>query len=582
MMVAAITETTDGGSKRNPKPLLSGLTHRLAQGFGAILNQGRENFAHTHDDPALSNSDLAAALLKLANAHNDGTGLTHAHNTLTTCWDEYPEVVRVLLHRPGAFLDQLPELLASAEPEPPATVPALGDGKGWRVFTACADLLWDYLGRNTPQARKHRHLAPLAARTRFLALSEPFRHPDHQVWSDLSATTGDLYRLFGHNTWPEPARRAQEAREIWRSHLNGHQSIPLFDHAPPTAVEDEVRSLALMPATGFSGDPLVLDTPAMLRPPAGTSKSAEKKRTTQERTPTIPPAERALLEEVVEQHLLPRFATGRTWAVALGLRRAHRSTGQAVAFAAVAVCAAGALALTVWALLDEEMPLTIGLGLAAFTYVLIGAGALWFGRLWAMPLMLRLPAAAAVGLIVLVALHPDWWTNIRPGPGLYMMLALLGGASFGYLLIEVRNHNSGQFPERLRAASGPMARIVGRALSVTITGLVHAFLVALLGMAVIAPVFSEEGPRLTTAWTSEEQEAGQETGEPVPDTADTPGPAEDTATPPQGPPRQPGEPWAILAAATFWCLAAGVFSQILWDDQPITAPLTHRRWRNER
>ena len=39
---------------------------------------------------------------------------------------------------------------------------------------------------------------------------------------------------------------------------------------------------------------------------------------------------------------------------------------------------------------------------------------------------------------------------------------------------------------------------------------------------------------------------------------------------------------AILLAATFWCLAAGVFSQILWDDQPITAPLSHRRWRDER
>ncbi|MDT0326985.1 hypothetical protein [Nocardiopsis lambiniae] len=573
--VDTTAESGGGDGERDPETLLGGLAHRLGRGFGTVLNEGRENLARTHDEPALSEPVLAAALLKLTNAHSDGTGLTRAHDALTACWDEHPEVVRVLLHRPVTFLDRLPELLAGTGPSAPAAAPALGDGEGWRVFAACADLLWDYLNRDTPHTRKHRHLAPLAARTRFLALSEPFRHPDDQVWSDLRATTGALYRIFGHGTWPEPARRAQEARETWRNHLNGHQSIPLFDHAPPTAVEDEVRSLALVPATGFSGDPLVLAAPSA-------PGSAGDERTVRERARAVPPAERALLEEVVEQHLLPRFATGRVWAIALGLRRTHPPAGQAVVFAMVAVCAAGALACTVWALFDQDMPLTIGLGLAAATYVLIGAGTLWFGRLWAMPLMLRLPAAAAVGLIVLVALHPDWWTNIRPGPDLSTLLALLGGVSFGYLLIEARNHNSGQFPQRLRAAAGPLARITGRALSVTLTGLVHASLVALLGMAVIAPVFSEEGPRLTTAWTGEEQGAGQETGEPAPETADTPEPTEDTAAPPQEPPRQPGEPWAILAAATFWCLAAGVFSQILWDDQPITAPLAHRRWRNER
>jgi hypothetical protein len=32
--------------------------------------------------------------------------------------------------------------------------------------------------------------------------------------------------------------------------------------------------------------------------------------------------------------------------------------------------------------------------------------------------------------------------------------------------------------------------------------------------------------------------------------------------------------------ATAWCLAVGVFSQILWDDRPITAPLAHLSWRS--
>ena len=36
---------------------------------------------------------------------------------------------------------------------------------------------------------------------------------------------------------------------------------------------------------------------------------------------------------------------------------------------------------------------------------------------------------------------------------------------------------------------------------------------------------------------------------------------------------------AEFIAALGCGLAAGVFSQILWDDRPITAPLAHLRWR---
>lgn len=35
----------------------------------------------------------------------------------------------------------------------------------------------------------------------------------------------------------------------------------------------------------------------------------------------------------------------------------------------------------------------------------------------------------------------------------------------------------------------------------------------------------------------------------------------------------------VLILAVTWCLAVGVFSQILWDDRPITAPLAHMSWR---
>ncbi|OLT29300.1 hypothetical protein BJF83_11965 [Nocardiopsis sp. CNR-923] len=72
----------------------------------------------------------------------------------------------------------------------------------------------------------------------------------------------------------------------------------------------------------------------------------------------------------------------------------------------------------------------------------------------------------------------------------------------------------------------------------------HALLIALLGLAWIVPVFSENGHLFRGAWTL------------YPDAA-----------------------LAALLQAGAWCLVAGVFSQILWDDRPLTAPLTHAHWR---
>jgi hypothetical protein len=40
--------------------------------------------------------------------------------------------------------------------------------------------------------------------------------------------------------------------------------------------------------------------------------------------------------------------------------------------------------------------------------------------------------------------------------------------------------------------------------------------------------------------------------------------------------------WLVLTVATTWSFAAGVVTQILWDDQPLTAPLAHLTWRTGR
>ncbi|HEY6786025.1 MAG TPA: hypothetical protein VI365_01815, partial [Trebonia sp.] len=114
--------------------------------------------------------------------------------------------------------------------------------------------------------------------------------------------------------------------------------------------------------------------------------------------------------------------------------------------------------------------------------------------------------------------------------------AALGIASFGYLLIEVRNHGASP------------VQALGRALAVTVIGAMHALMVSLIGLVVIAPAFVSSGQQLHDMWAH----------------------------------LAPHQAIAILSLATAWCLAFGVFTQILWDDQPITASLAHIRWRRQK
>ena len=79
-----------------------------------------------------------------------------------------------------------------------------------------------------------------------------------------------------------------------------------------------------------------------------------------------------------------------------------------------------------------------------------------------------------------------------------------------------------------------------RSALVVVVGAVHALLVSLIALVVVLPAFVGDGQGLLV-WIG------------IPATA-TRG--------------------VVLALAAAWCLAVGVFSQILWDDRPITA-----RWR---
>jgi hypothetical protein len=235
------------------------------------------------------------------------------------------------------------------------------------------------------------------------------------------------------------------------------------------------------------------------------------------------PEDRSVAADCTERHLLPRFALGLVTRMVLydrhaGWRWTRRLLAAAVAGAALAAVGCAIALLPHWAA-----------GLAASCYVLLGTGVAVLPAEWGMVWLLRMPAASAVGAFSLISFFPGAWLGGVPG-GWFAAGTLLA-ASVGYLLIEVRNHGVAR-----HAAPG-------RALLVALIGAVHGLLVTLIGLVWIAPAFSSSG--LGALWS------------------------------------HPGYRNAgmILAIGTAWCLTVGVFSQILWDDRPITAPLAHLSWR---
>ncbi|WP_131745454.1 hypothetical protein [Frankia sp. Cppng1_Ct_nod] len=143
---------------------------------------------------------------------------------------------------------------------------------------------------------------------------------------------------------------------------------------------------------------------------------------------------------------------------------------------------------------------------------------------------LRLPAGAALGMVALISLddtwaHPDTWT--WPVVASVVVLAVAGG----YLTLEAQGHGV------------PGGRILaGRVLAVAGLGLAHAVGVAALVLAAVVP-------------------------------AVTPDLAHKLAGPGAASPAE------LLMLAASVGLAAGVLLQILWDDRPVTYPLTHLPWR---
>ncbi|HEX6076905.1 MAG TPA: hypothetical protein VFZ32_16805 [Micromonosporaceae bacterium] len=350
----------------------------------------------------------------------------------------------------------------------------------------------------------HRVATGYLARTRWGLLAVPFvaepvARPDD--WERVTDTTGESAARW-------LAYLARQARSDWLGVLDQIEDLPLL--ASQVDAEREATELTLI--------------------------RLDPNRLTNEPASPLDPDDAEVWRHCVRHHLLPRFGVAAAWRVTGQLTR----TWSWLRWLPVGLFTVAVVLLIValfgWPYGVTPSNIATGLGYAAI------AVAATRERASSWPWLLRQPASAAIGLLALTTLNPDWWqtqpdtrwSDTRNAAVASVVLAL--GAA-GYLLLEATNHGvrGGALATRVTAVAG--------------IGLAHAALVSAVALTWVVPALAEDGAGVS-AWA---------TGSP------------DVL---------PG--WLVLTVAMTWSFAAGVVTQILWDDQPLTAPLAHVTWRTGR
>jgi len=489
---------------------LGGLEKRLANGIGASARRARPDDWQFRDENL---ADLWPGQAFEALAHirehpwKDPDGPRGAIERLASELRAQRPLLATVLFSPDTVLGQLLGSCGSA---------ATGLVDSWMGLFWIAEAAWAVISESPPADTAYTvadtgMLRPLAARLRFLVASEPSRTRGHGTdswWGGAGLSfsgSGILDRALGNRSWGLLVARSQEARREWLHCLDSYQSHPLLAQATQDEFENELWALAFR--RGHFASPLGLSVRPLNQ---NAPLTAEDK---------------TVLDEVTDRHLLPRFDVASTVTVAT---YDHRSGYLATrAAAGILVALAGMTAAVCAGLLLVRLATLIAIG----CYALIVMGVWVFGPGWAAPWLLRFPAASAVGVIALISLSPGGWITAPPG-GWHAVLALVI-ASLGYLIVEARNHGVAGLA------------LLWRSLAVAVIGTVHALMVSLIGLVLVAPAFVQDGQAITGLW------------------------------------HHPGYGRAgmAIALAAAWCLTVGVFSQILWDDRPITAPLAHLSWR---
>lgn len=493
---------------------LAGLMARLRQGACCAAQRSRPADWEFRDEIAMANEWPVDAFAALAGIRDvpwaNPEGPAQAIAALAAELRTAPALLATVLYSPATVLAQV---LASISRPGTKGDPGLADA--WIALCWIAEGAWDAVTRGLPAeagygAGDTELLRPLAARLRFLVLSEPmrWRGQDGAWWAwepdQVFGASGVLDRALGERSWGLVVGRCRESRRIWQQCLDAYQSQPLLSQARPAELEAELQALVFEQVRRA---PLVLS----VRP------LAEQAPATAE--------DKAVADEITERHLLPRFDVAGAAVLGLYDDSHRRRLARTAAAATAALTGLAAVACA------GSLEIQAAVILAAACYVLIGTGVVAYGSAWAAPWLLRLPAAAAVGIIALVSVLPGGWLHTPPA-GWLAALALIAAAC-GYLVVQARNH-------------GVAGRSLWRAVGVAAFAGGHALMVSLIGLVVVAPAFILNGRDLSGIWHH---------------------------------PRY-GHAGMVLLLATAWCLAVGVFSQILWDDRPITAPLAHLSWRS--
>jgi hypothetical protein len=340
-------------------------------------------------------------------------------------------------------------------------------------------------------------------RTRWLLLSLPFRAGAGECISPL-----DLNRIDDGSG--RIVTLALQARDDWLGVLGRIDDFPRLKR--DIDIEDEAEAIATLQITraGRGEDDPEAD---MARP--------------------------EVMRYAVGRVLLPRFALPRVWRIVWG--SADR-TASLLTVCAVLVCAAAVALLLAGLIQPSGRLLTVAAFLAVAWYGLLAFTAVVYPPA-AWPWLMRQPASAAVGMLGLAVIPPDWWHDDGHTLRVAAWAAvLLGVAGLGYLYLEASSHDVRGWRRAWRPAA------------VAAFGYLHAVMVSVIGLRFLLPEFSPRParpPYLSCWWHT----AGC------------------------GPEALPV--WLLLLLAASWAFAAGVFLQIIWDDQPVTAPLAHVSWRRE-
>lgn len=495
-------------TKQRSRDDLSELRARLAGGVCPAAQRNRLGRWESADTRALKSWEPGVHFAILGDATfrgvtwNGASRVPEVIGRLTGRFREDRPLLSAVLFAPDRMLDRIRDETRG------------GLAGAWMGVCWAAEAAWKVVsdGAQVPghAAGDRELLFPLAARLRFLALSEPMRwraELDRAWWFDEADQDADgtelVQRVLGDKPWHVFVGQCRETRRAWVDCLAAYQSHPYLVQASPAEFEAELAAVVFRhnqgAPLGMSGAPLTAEA----------SLTAEDK---------------AVVADVTNQHLLPRFDLPRVLSVAVFGDNGQMSPGRLAVGVAAVLCG---LAATVFAGL---LHVQCAAALSAACYVVIGIGIMVFGPEWAALWLLRMPAAAAVGIIALVSLIAGGWVG-APRVGLPAAIVFTV-ASCGYLAVQLRNH-------------GVAGRSLARSLAVAAIGALHALMVSLLGLIYVAPTFVPKTGHLDAIWHS------------------------------------PGYLYAglMLLLSTAWCLAVGVFSQILWDDQPITAQLAHQRWR---